>query len=188
MKINKKGFTLIELLVVVLIIGILAAIALPQYKKSVQRTKAAQLDVVLNTAMKAVNEYLYVQGGFPVNSAARLAGDNSSSSIEMPGNCSGDRCYTDVGSIDIMCSPLECYIIFDFNKKADGTGKNKWLSEYGGVVLLTLESPEGPWKINQMPKIDKNSSDANERRAGEIICPILEKYIPPDDPKLEANC
>ena len=51
---NKKAFTLIELLVVVLIIGILAAIALPQYEKAVFKSHMAEAFVNLKNLKNAI--------------------------------------------------------------------------------------------------------------------------------------
>ena len=53
MKRNRKAFTLIELLVVVLIVSILSAVALPQYRRSVKRAQAATILPVLNAVYKA---------------------------------------------------------------------------------------------------------------------------------------
>ncbi len=50
---SKRAFTLIELLIVVLIIGILASVALPQYQKAVEKSRAAEAMTVLNAIYKA---------------------------------------------------------------------------------------------------------------------------------------
>ena len=50
---NNKGFTLIELLVVVLILGILAAMAMPQYFKAVERSRMTEADQLLGSIAQA---------------------------------------------------------------------------------------------------------------------------------------
>ena len=62
---DKKGFTLIEMLVVVLIIGVLAAIALPQYKKAVTKSKAAKMQTLLAQFIQSMERYYLVEGKYP---------------------------------------------------------------------------------------------------------------------------
>ena len=67
MKMNKKGFTLIELLVVVLIIGILASIALPQYFRAVERSRASEVLALFGTIGGAQQRYMLQHDTYTTN-------------------------------------------------------------------------------------------------------------------------
>ena len=96
-----RGFTLIELLVVVLIIGILTAVAVPQYQKAVVKSRLAILKNLVQTVANAQEVYYLAHGDY----ATQL----SQLDIDIP--LSQDIQYNEEELIDIARYPWGvCYL------------------------------------------------------------------------------
>ena len=130
-KITKGGFTLIELLVVVLIIGVLASVALPQYTKAVNKARVAGYWTVLRS---------FAQAG------------------KMCALEKGTMCNLDELDIELpACKPLPGSARCEYMQDAffgDGAAGVAFENLFSLAVLedgsrMCLESASGPWNCSK---------------------------------------
>ncbi len=153
---KQKGFTLIELMIVVAIIGILAAIAIPQYQNYVARAQVSEALVLASGAKTAVAEYYMVNGKWPVNNKdAGLAEPldiNGKYVKEVIVECAGGDCEAAWGSMP--GSPLQVLVTFRDSAHANLVGEKIKLSprDEGGSISWVCIGITSPRVASYLPK------------------------------------
>ena len=110
---KNKGFTLIEILVAVLIIAILAAIAVPQYKKAVIKSKYNTSKIYANTLLSAVKLYHLTHGQWPK--------DVTDLDISLPGQIVNSHIYIP----SLLKQEFHCYIWYDADGNYGAVGSER---------------------------------------------------------------
>ena len=141
---NNEGFTLIELLVVVLIIGILAAVALPQYTKAVEKSRAAEAMQVLEDFATAESIYCMARNEF--------TNDADSLNMAFPGAQNGNGTGEGKNGVTADGDNKNAIVTNSYNIKLEkaaakftGTATRKNGTYSGGQLIIEVDNEEKVW-------------------------------------------
>lgn len=126
---TQKGFTLIELMIVVAVIGVLSAIAVPQYQKYVAKSEAASALATVAALKSNIETDLATTGAFP----ALTATSSGDAGLGVPVVTSGTIAFT------ASSTKPSGYAIYKFST----TGVSSYLQ---GKTLQLVRDGNGNWK------------------------------------------
>ena len=141
------GFTLIELLVVVLIIGILAAVAVPQYEKAVWKSRTAALITAVKSIGEAASVYQLANGTYP-KEFSELDVD-----LDLPIKGGGVQCGNTLGSSSDGVRGNDMYEVM--------------LNVSGSFSLVSSNFKKGPYRCGGFAYVIKKFGSASP---GQVYC------------------
>ncbi len=136
---NRKGFTLIELMIVVVIIGILAALAIPRFMRATTKSKQSEAKTILKQIFVMQDAYRQEKDRYWITAnAASAASQNAFSQI----------------GVEIMLSARYTYTL----TSTDGGVTNYTATATSGI--LDDDAAVDTWTINQQGVLTCTANDA----------------------------
>lgn len=113
MRRNQRGFTLVELMIVVIIVGILAAVAIPMYQGATERAKASEAVAALGTIRGAMRVYYaehgtYVNANFVATNQVTAGSVLDVSDNDLLGRYFSSPCYTFAADATAAAFSITC--------------------------------------------------------------------------------